>query len=107
MRDLADATADRPACVARELTKMHEEMVRGTCTELAEVEREWVGEIAIVLGSHAPEDRAALVDDAVLVARIDEALERGEHVKAAAERLAAWCGRGKRDVYEMAVAMKE
>jgi len=55
----------------------------GTCAELAEVEREWVGEIAIVLGSHAPEDRAALVDDAVLVARIDEALERGEHVKAA------------------------
>ena len=57
--DLAAATPSRGACVARELTKVHEEIVRGTCATLAALEREWIGEVAIVLGAHAPEARAA------------------------------------------------
>jgi 16S rRNA (cytidine1402-2'-O)-methyltransferase len=107
MRDLADATPDRAACLARELTKVHEEIVRGTCADLAGQEREWLGEIVIVLGAHAPEDREVRVNDAALDARIDEALERGEHAKAAAERLAAWSGRAKREVYQRVVARKK
>jgi len=106
MRDLADATPDRRACVARELTKLHEEFVRGTCASLAAEEREWIGEIAIVLGPHEPQSRAETIDDAALDARIDEAIARGEHARAASERLAAWSGRSKRDVYERYVARK-
>jgi 16S rRNA (cytidine1402-2'-O)-methyltransferase len=102
--DLADATPDRRACVARELTKVHEEMVRGTCGELAADGREWIGEIAVVLGPHDPGARTDAVDDAALDARIDEALGRGEHPRTAADRLAAWSGRRKRDVYERIVA---
>ena len=92
--------------MARELTKVHEELVRGTCAALAALEREWIGEIAIVLGAHAPEDREAAVDDAALDARIDEELGRGLHAKTVAERLAAWCGRPRREVYERVVARK-
>jgi 16S rRNA (cytidine1402-2'-O)-methyltransferase len=106
LAELADATPERRACVARELTKVHEELVRGALRELAADEREWLGEIAIVLGSHAPEERAARIDDAALDARIDEGLARGEHAKALAERLAAWSGRARRDVYERVVARK-
>jgi 16S rRNA (cytidine1402-2'-O)-methyltransferase len=106
MRELADATPDRRACVARELTKVHEEFVRSSCAELAADEREWIGEIAIVLAAHAPEDRAARVDDAALDARIDEALSRGDHSRTVAERLAAWSGRPRREVYERVVARK-
>ncbi|MGO8997434.1 MAG: 16S rRNA (cytidine(1402)-2'-O)-methyltransferase [Polyangiaceae bacterium] len=104
--DLAAATPDRGACVARELTKVHEELVRGTCASLAALDREWIGEIAIVLGAHAPKDRQAAVDDAALDARIDEELGRGLHAKTVAERLAAWCGRPRREVYERVVARK-
>ncbi len=104
--DLAEATPSRPACVARELTKMHEELVRGTCAELAALEREWVGEVVLVLGPHAPDLRAETVDDAALEQRIDEELLRGGHAKSIAERLAAWSGRPKRDVYERVVAKK-
>ena len=106
LRDLADATPDRRACVARELTKVHEEYVRGTCAELARDEREWLGEIAVVLGAHHPEAREAAVDDDALDARIDLALGKGEHARTIADKLAAWSGRPKRAVYERVVTRK-
>lgn len=106
LRDLADATPSRRVCVARELTKVHEQHVRGTIEEIARDDREWIGEVAIVLGPHAPEERSARVDDAALDRRIDEALSEGEHARAVAERLAAWSGRPKRDVYERVVRRK-
>jgi 16S rRNA (cytidine1402-2'-O)-methyltransferase len=105
LADLAAATPERRACVARELTKVHEEFVRGTLTELATGEREWIGEVALVLGEHAPEAREAIGDDA-LDLRIDEELARGAHAKAIAERLAAWSGRPKREVYERVTRKK-
>jgi 16S rRNA (cytidine1402-2'-O)-methyltransferase len=105
MRDFADATPDRRACVARELTKLHEELVRGTCASLGADEREWIGEIAIVLGPHDPHSRSA-IDDGMLDERIDEAISRGEHARSASERLAAWSGRPKREVYERFVTRK-
>jgi len=106
LRDLADATPERPACVARELTKVHEEYVRGTCGSLAADERTWIGEIALVLGAHRPTEREQRVTDSALDARIDEALGRGEHARTIAERLAAYSGRPKRAVYERVVARK-
>jgi 16S rRNA (cytidine1402-2'-O)-methyltransferase len=106
LRDLADAMPDRPACVAREMTKLHEEVIRGTCASLAADEREWIGEIAVVLGAYRPEDRTVRIDDASVDARIDEGLARGEHARALADRLAAWSGRGRRDVYERVIARK-
>jgi len=106
LRDLADATPDRRACVARELTKVHEEYVRGTCVELSKDEREWLGEVAIVLGGHDPEARETAVDDDALDARIDEALAKGEHARTIADKLAAWSGRPKRTVYERVVTRK-
>ena len=60
LRDLADVLGDRAAVVARELTKIHEEVVRGSLGELARAaeERAWKGEIAIVVaGTPAGEDR--------------------------------------------------
>lgn len=106
LRELAAATPTRPACVARELTKVHEEFVRGTLAELAALEREWIGEIVIVLGAHDPSAREETIDDAAIDARIDEELAKGAHAKTVAERLAAWSGRSKRDVYERVISRK-
>ncbi|MGH7270975.1 MAG: 16S rRNA (cytidine(1402)-2'-O)-methyltransferase, partial [Polyangiaceae bacterium] len=61
---------------------------------------------AIVLGAHSPADRAARIGDPALDARIDEALAQGEHPRATADRLAAWSGRPKREVYERIVIRK-
>jgi 16S rRNA (cytidine1402-2'-O)-methyltransferase len=107
LRELADATPERGVCVARELTKVHEEFVRSSCAALATDERVWIGEIVLVLAAHVPEDRTARVDDAALDARIDEALSRGDHARTVAERLAAWSGRPRRQVYERVVERKK
>lgn len=106
LRELADATPDRAACVARELTKMHEEIVRGSVRELAEREGGWRGEIVIVLGAHSPAAREEAIDDDALDKRIDESLAAGQHAKTIADRLAAWSGRPRREVYERVVTRK-
>ena len=104
--DLARATPERAACVARELTKIHEEFVRGTLADLAADAREWMGEVVLVLGPHDPAAREIAVDDAAIDARIDRELSEGLHAKVIAERVAAWCGRPKRDVYERVTQRK-
>lgn len=53
LRDAQEALGERRAAVARELTKLHEEVLRGTLSELIEAlgDRERIkGEIVVVLG---------------------------------------------------------
>ena len=102
--ELADAMPERAACVARELTKMHEEVLRGTLATLAQDRDEWRGEIAIVLGSWAPESRAEEVTDEAIDARID--LELGAGIQTVADVVAAWSGRPRRQIYERVVRRK-
>jgi 16S rRNA (cytidine1402-2'-O)-methyltransferase len=97
---------ERPACVARELTKMHEEVLRGTLATVAKDRDAWRGEIAIVLGSFEPETRGAQIDDAAIDARIDRELEGGTHAKTVADVIAAWSGRPRREIYERVVRRK-
>ncbi len=105
LSEFAEATPDRPAAVARELTKLHEEVARGTVAALAERES-WRGEVVIVLGAWEPASREETIDDASVDARIDRELADGLHAKTIAERIAAWSGRPKREIYEKVVSRK-
>jgi 16S rRNA (cytidine1402-2'-O)-methyltransferase len=104
--ELADAMPERPACVARELTKMHEELVRGTLAALAKDRDAWRGEIAIVLGGWSPDMRSEQIDDEAIDARIDRELDGGTHAKTVADVVAAWAGRPRREIYERVVRRK-
>ncbi len=106
LAELAAATPERSACVARELTKLHEEFVRGSLADLAALEREWIGEITMVLGPHDPTSRELRVDEASIDARIDHELTVGTHPKRISELIAAWSGRPKREIYERVVRRK-
>jgi 16S rRNA (cytidine1402-2'-O)-methyltransferase len=106
LAELADAMPERPACVARELTKMHEELVRGTLATLAKDRDSWRGEIAIVLGGWSPDMRSEQIDDAAIDARIDRELDGGTHAKTVADVVAAWAGRPRREIYERVVRRK-
>jgi len=56
LRDMRDVLGDRRAVVARELTKVHEEVLRGTLAELAELadSRSLKGEIVVVVAGADP-----------------------------------------------------
>ena len=105
----ATALGPRRACVARELTKMHEEAVRGTLPDLARRFREGGavrGEITVVVeGATAETPAAETADD--LDARIRAALEAGEPVKELSRRLAKGSGRSARTIYARALALRD
>ncbi|MFL6753030.1 MAG: 16S rRNA (cytidine(1402)-2'-O)-methyltransferase [Sphingomicrobium sp.] len=81
---LANALGPRPAAVARELTKLHEECVTGTLEQLAERYGAALpkGEIVIVVGPPPEPEQAT---EQLLDAALDEALERLSPSRAAAE----------------------
>jgi 16S rRNA (cytidine1402-2'-O)-methyltransferase len=104
LADLALELGDRPAAVARELTKLHEEVRRGALDKLAaeyaagEPPR---GEIVIVVG--AAEERPA-VSEATLDREIAASLETLS-VKDAAAAVAAKHGLPRRQIYARALAL--
>lgn len=105
LADLAAPMPARAAVVARELTKLHEEMVRGPLAELAALDRAWLGEITLVLGEASAEGPAPVSDDEI-DRRIDEGLALGRRAKDLAEEIALTTGRSRRDVYARVVARR-
>ena len=106
---LADAAAvlgDRPAVVARELTKMFETVRRGPLGDLAAqfaAEGLPKGEIVVLIGEATEEMNAAEVD-AVLDGKLEAAL-KSHSIKDAAALVAADLGIPKRDVYARALQL--
>jgi 16S rRNA (cytidine1402-2'-O)-methyltransferase len=100
----------RRACLARELTKPYEELVRGTLADLAERYRETrpLGEVTLVVAG-ADEDSPggeSLSDDDVQE-RARELRAEGLSARDTADRLAAETGRPRREVYRLVVAASE
>ena len=105
LADLAKVAPARAAVVARELTKLHEELVRGSLAALAAEGREWIGEITLVLGP-APAEAPPEVGDEEIDRRIDAGLALGRRAKDLAEEIALETGRARRDVYARIVARR-
>ncbi len=108
VRDLADACgADRRVAVARELTKLHEEIWRGTLADAAE----WAdlrpvrGEVVLVVAG-APDVVGPEVDDDSLSAALTERLAAGERTRRVVDDVAAAFGVPRRRVYELALALR-
>jgi 16S rRNA (cytidine1402-2'-O)-methyltransferase len=105
LADLAAGLGEREAAICRELTKLHEEVRRGTLAELASAYRELPeprGEIVIVTAPPAePQPAGAEEIDALL----RNALGRLS-VKDAVDEVAGVSGQPRRDVYRRALALK-
>lgn len=103
---IADAVAilgDRPACLAREVTKLHEEFRRGKLTEIFQSldERPAKGEITLVIGPPEKGVPGTYLDAAQsLAARVDELMHQAKLDRKEALKLAAKeRGMTKRDAY--------
>ena len=102
LRDVLAALGDRRAAVARELTKLHEEVVRGRVAEILATlaDREPRGEVVVVLEGAPPPERPALED---LVADALALVEGGMKKRAAASEVARRHGVAANEVYEALV----
>ncbi|HET8641519.1 MAG TPA: 16S rRNA (cytidine(1402)-2'-O)-methyltransferase [Pseudonocardiaceae bacterium] len=107
---LADAAGvlggARPAAVCRELTKLHEEVLRGTLAQLAAqvAEHGARGEITVVLGPAPPPPPATVAD---LVPEVRRRVAAGERLKDAATAVAAEHNASRRDLYNAALPRTE
>ena len=101
---MADAFgADRPAAVCRELTKLHEEVVRDGLGALAAWASGGVrGEIVVVVGGAAA--RQVSADDAV--AQVQQLVGDGIRLKDAAAEVAAATGLSSRVLYQAVLAAR-
>jgi 16S rRNA (cytidine1402-2'-O)-methyltransferase len=104
LHDLAAGLGDREAAICREMTKLHEEILRGRLAELSHNagSLETRGEFVVVIAPPAKAE-AAMSD-----AELDEALSAAldvRSVKDAVAEIAAISGRGKREVYARALEL--
>lgn len=103
LADLSELVGpDRSAVVARELTKIHEEIRTGTTGTLAAAyaDTEPRGEVTVILGG-APEASSTAPDPAVSRARAEELLASGLSRKDTAARLGSELGLGRNEAYRI------
>ena len=89
--DALEILGDRPACLAREVTKLHEEFLRGKLSEVLTSleERPVRGEITLILGPPAAEVRAHGDSSQTLAARVEELMQQAKLERKEALKLAA------------------
>ena len=94
---------ERRAVVARELTKLHEELRRGTLAELAAWASAGVkGEVVVVVdGADASVD----LDDGELVERLRTVLAEGSSKRDAVDRVVAATGARRGRVYDLSLTI--
>ena len=106
LADLAEACgAARRVAVARELTKMHEEVFRGTLAEGAERfgSAEVLGEIVVVVGGRPRDERAEVAVDEMAAESLAKALlAQGQPPSAVARELRRRLGISRNDAYRIA-----
>jgi 16S rRNA (cytidine1402-2'-O)-methyltransferase len=95
---LAAIAPDRPAAVCRELSKLHEEVLRGTLAELARrMQGDVKGEIVLVIGPAQAEEHDDDISFAVDALR--HLVQSGARPRAAATVVAALTGTRANDLY--------
>ncbi len=99
---------ERRACLSREITKLHEEHVRGTLAELAAryAETPPRGECTLVVAGASDEEARARAEAGVdIEGEIQRQLGEGASAKEIASRLALSTGRPRRQLYQLALAL--
>lgn len=104
LKALLEALGPRRAVLVRELTKLHQEVVRAPLDELAERYSATPprGEVTLVVAGAA--EQAQTIPEADLKLEIERRLERGESPRAVADALSA---HGRRTIYQAALRMRD
>ena len=101
LADMAEILGDRPAALCRELTKLHEETLRTTLLQAAELyrEKEPRGEyVLVVAGAQPAEEPAISLEEGVR--QVQRLREAGMKMKEAVRTVSAQTELNKNDLYE-------
>jgi 16S rRNA (cytidine1402-2'-O)-methyltransferase len=114
LKDALNTLGDRTAAVARELTKLHEEIARGRLSELAQRFSESArarGEMVLIItGANETELRGGAKSEdapARLAARVNELESEGLDAKVALKKAARELGLKRAEAYRLMVAQKK
>ena len=101
LADMAEILGDRPAALCRELTKLHEETLRTTLLQAAELyrEKEPRGEYVLVVAGAQPAEEPAVSLEEV-VRQVQRLREAGMKMKEAVRTVSAQTELNKNDLYE-------
>ncbi|MBO7681551.1 MAG: 16S rRNA (cytidine(1402)-2'-O)-methyltransferase [Clostridia bacterium] len=99
LKDLLETLGDRRLCICRELTKVHEEVLRTTLAEAVEAypSNDLKGELVLILEGASKETRVFTLEEAVAMAK--ELLGAGVSKNDAAKEAAKTTGLKKGDIY--------
>jgi 16S rRNA (cytidine1402-2'-O)-methyltransferase len=105
LEDVLGAFGDRRAAIARELTKTHEEVLRGTLSELIDDVRDGVrGEVTLVIEGAA--SKVQVSDDGDIATRLRGLMQEGVSKKQAIATVAAELDVPKKEVYRVALELE-
>ena len=91
---------DRRACLCREMTKLHEEFLRGTISEMIEAADELKGEMVLVVEGNR-DDYSKDVDMSMILRMVRESVETGMSTSQAIKEVAGRTGVSKNKIYDM------
>jgi 16S rRNA (cytidine1402-2'-O)-methyltransferase len=103
LREIVAILGDRRVAVCRELTKLHEEVVRGRAGQVLEsiVDRELKGEVAVVVeGEHDP----GSPDLATLLPEVQGLVGEGMRIREAARAVAERHGASANELYRAVIS---
>ena len=98
MENCLQILGDRKCCIARELTKLHEEYIRGTISEVIEVLDDIKGEMVVIVEGNNEIDK---VSDDDIITKVNELVSINVSKKDAIKRVAKELNINKNYVYDL------
>jgi 16S rRNA (cytidine1402-2'-O)-methyltransferase len=107
LNELLGVMPHRRMALCRELTKIHEEVLRGTPAELLSAMPEHVrGEFTVVVEANDADPRRPVTSESERDDRVRAQLARGARARAVADELATWLDIPRREAYEIVLRVK-
>ena len=100
LQSCLDVLGDRHICIARELTKVHEEFIRGTISEILPITSELKGEMVVVIEGNQ-DDYEKDIDMGQILNMVNTSIESGMSTSAAIKEVAKQTGISKNQIYDL------
>ena len=105
LNDMLNILGDRKVCLCRELTKLHEEFIRGTLSELITLDESTLrGEMVLVVEGASNINKSYSEEE--LIKLVNEELKDGISLKQACQEVSKMTGEKKNKLYQLMINQK-